>query len=427
MGKPAATFQQSNYASDGATSYPGNIDADIQVVASIASQFAPHQVPPSPGAPVLSQSVAGALAAATYYVKTTFVTAVGETIPSPESNFAVSINNVLNVAAPSAAGAPAGCTGWNVYVSTATGTETKQNGSTPIALGTAWVEPTSGLVAGTALPAGLSQMKVIVDPGTLLLGGAIVSQAAQLSALVVAPVTNPRIDRVVGDLLTGAISIITGAENVSPVPPAITAGKFPIAQLGNLTVGMTSIGNSLITDERVLIWPKVGKQTLWIPAGAMLPRTSNGCGSIANTETTTNKVNVRSMSYANAVDNFAQFNVKMPKSWDKGAITARFFWFSAAIGNSGTAIWGLQGLALQNASTLDTAYGTIQTVTQTLGAANALQVTGDTPAITIGNSPAGEDWVSFQVKRSGTTDTLNQPALLIGVQLILNANAQDDS
>ena len=35
---------------------------------------------------------------------------------------------------------------------TGTGTETRQNGGTAIALGTAWVEPTSGLVAGAALP-----------------------------------------------------------------------------------------------------------------------------------------------------------------------------------------------------------------------------------------------------------------------------------
>lgn len=420
-----AAFQQSKYPTDNGAAYPANIDGDLQVMSQTAAAFAPHAVPAAASSAVLSSSAGGSLGATTYYVRISYTLGAGEVTPSTEASLAVAANNLLNVAAPAASGAVQGVTGWNVYVSTSAGTETRQNGSTPIALGTSWVEPTSGLVSGAALPAGLSQMKVLVDAGSILVSGAIVAQGQQLSALVTAPSVNPRIDRVVGDLLTGAISVVTGAENASPVPPAIPSGKFPIAQLGNLTVGMTQIGNSIITDERVQFWPKVGKQTIWVPAGAMLPRVSNGCGSIAVTETATNKVNVRSMSYANGADNFAQFNVKMPKSWDKGTVTARFYWDAAS--GSGNVTWGLQGLALQNNSALDTAYGTIQTVTQTLNAANQLQITADTPAITIGNSPAGEDWVSFQVKRSGSTDTLAQPALLIGLQLLINTNAQDDA
>lgn len=108
---------------------------------------------PIVGAPVngaLSQTAGGALAATTYFVRSTWTTANGESLPAAETSLAVLINNVLNVAAP--ANPPSGATGWNVYVSTTTGTETKQNGGTPIALGTAWVEPTTGLVAGSALP-----------------------------------------------------------------------------------------------------------------------------------------------------------------------------------------------------------------------------------------------------------------------------------
>lgn len=97
----------------------------------------------------LTQTAAGALPATTYYVKSTWVTASGETAPSVETSLAVLINNILHVAAPGSA--PATATGWNVYVSATTGTETKQN-TTPIALGTPWVEPTTGLVAGAALP-----------------------------------------------------------------------------------------------------------------------------------------------------------------------------------------------------------------------------------------------------------------------------------
>ena len=69
-------------------------------------------------------------------------------MPSSEANLAVSANYELQVASPAIL---AGAAGWNVYVSTSTGNETKQNTS-PIAIGTAWTEPSTGLIAGSALP-----------------------------------------------------------------------------------------------------------------------------------------------------------------------------------------------------------------------------------------------------------------------------------
>ena len=118
------------------------------VYLSAVSIPAAGYVAPTNGA--LTSTTAGALAGATYYVRSTWVTNSGETLPATETSLAVAINKVLNVAHPTGA-APAGAIGWNVYVSTTTGIETLQNAS-PIAVGAAWVEPTSGLVAGAALP-----------------------------------------------------------------------------------------------------------------------------------------------------------------------------------------------------------------------------------------------------------------------------------
>lgn len=103
-----------------------------------------------PAGPTLSQSAGGSLPATTYYVKTTYVTGGGESGPSSESSLAVSANNVLSVASPSMPSPPA--TGWNVYVGTTAGSEKKQN-SSPIAIGTSWTEPTSGLISsGPTVP-----------------------------------------------------------------------------------------------------------------------------------------------------------------------------------------------------------------------------------------------------------------------------------
>lgn len=106
---------------------------------------------PPVAAPSLSKVAGGALAATTYFVRSTYVTATGETAASLESSLAVAASNLLVVAAPPADVA-AKAIGWNVYVSTTAGAETLQNGTVPIAMGTAWTEPTSSAVAGAALP-----------------------------------------------------------------------------------------------------------------------------------------------------------------------------------------------------------------------------------------------------------------------------------
>ena len=103
------------------------------------------------GAPTngaLTATAGGTLAATTYYVESTWTTANGQTMGATETSLAVAADDVLNVAAP--ASPPAAATGWDVYVSTATGTETLQ--ASGIGTTTAWVEPTTGLVAGAALP-----------------------------------------------------------------------------------------------------------------------------------------------------------------------------------------------------------------------------------------------------------------------------------
>lgn len=103
----------------------------------------------APSAPSLSQSAGGTIAATTYFVKITYMNENGETTGSSEASLAVSANNVLVVSSPSSF---VNASGWNVYVSTSTGTETKQNASTT-AIGTNWTEPTTGLVAGASIPA----------------------------------------------------------------------------------------------------------------------------------------------------------------------------------------------------------------------------------------------------------------------------------
>jgi len=107
-----------------------------------------YDVIASPSTPGLS-AVAGSLTLpTTFFVKITYLSALGETLGSAESSQLVGVTQALKVTSP---GAVATAAGWNVYVSTATGTEILQN-STPLAIGADWTMPGTGLIAGAALP-----------------------------------------------------------------------------------------------------------------------------------------------------------------------------------------------------------------------------------------------------------------------------------
>lgn len=168
-----------------------------------------------------------------------------------------------------------------------------------------------------------------------------------------------------------------------------------------------------------------GKHALWIPATAMTGRVSSGA--VVNlTETATNKVDYRSLDFTAGSNLYAQFGIRLPKSWNGGTVTA-IFAFTQPSTSAGTVTWGIQGLALASGGAIDTAFGTAQEVTTTAGTAGTLYLSAETAATTIANSPAAGDWVVFQLYRKGASDTLAVTANLIGLTLYLTYNAGNDA
>lgn len=100
----------------------------------------------APTIPTVSNSTAGgSLPARTEWYKITYVNNVGETLASPETVVVFASSGFLaQVTSPAASG---DATGYNVYATNqGSGQEVKQT-ATPIAIGTNWTEPTSGLVS----------------------------------------------------------------------------------------------------------------------------------------------------------------------------------------------------------------------------------------------------------------------------------------
>src|SRR5262249_11617398 len=110
------------------------------------------QPAPRPVQPALD-GVTGTLLGASYYVRMTWLSGTIEGAPSLEAALTLADSQVLRVTPPATPGSPYTITGWNVYVGTASGSGSLQNAQ-PLALGQAWVMPSSGLVTGTAVGTG---------------------------------------------------------------------------------------------------------------------------------------------------------------------------------------------------------------------------------------------------------------------------------
>ncbi len=201
---------------------------------------------------------------------------------------------------------------------------------------------------------------------------------------------------------------------------------------GSLTVQVEVIaGAGTIADWTVTIAIPVagmGKQTAWVPAGALTPRTTNG-PAIGSVELATNKVMVATLDFDAATVEYAQFVVAMPNGWDEAALTFRFVWSHAATTTNFGVVWAVRALATGDDDAMDAAFGTAVTVTDTGGTTNDQYTSAETAALTAAGSPAAHDLLRFEVYRAATdgSDTLAIDARLEGVVVYYTTNALSDA
>ncbi len=172
----------------------------------------------------------------------------------------------------------------------------------------------------------------------------------------------------------------------------------------------------------------VGKHAVWIPAGSMTARTTNGAAS-GTIETTANKVMVRTLDFDAATAEHAQFQIQMPKGWNEGAVSAVFVWSHATTSVNFGVRWAIRAVALSDNDDIDVAFGTPVPVTDTGGSASRLYRSPETSALTMSGSPAENDFVVFEVYRDSThgEDTLAIDARLHGVAVLYTTNANTDN
>jgi hypothetical protein len=194
-----------------------------------------------------------------------------------------------------------------------------------------------------------------------------------------------------------------------------------------------------VTDENVIergngtTWdsysPGVGKHAVPIMAAGMTPSASGGCAALATIASSANHPDIQTLDFDPSTEEYAQFSIPMPKSWNEGTVTFAPLWSHAATTANFGVVWELQAIAVSNDDTIDAAYGTAQTSTDTGGTTSDLYIGPASSAITIAGTPAAEDMVFFRLGRkvADGSDTMAIDARLHGIVLYITTDAGNDA
>ena len=171
-----------------------------------------------------------------------------------------------------------------------------------------------------------------------------------------------------------------------------------------------------------------GKETMWVPSSAMYGATTNPADA-QQVETTAVRPDMKVLDFDAGTDEFAQFSVAFPKSWNEGTVTYQVYWTPAST-NTGDCIFGLQGVSCGDSDTIDVAYGTAINVTDAgIGTVEDQQVSAESSAVTIAGSPAVDQLTYFQLFRDANAggDTFSADARVLGIKLFFTTDAANDA
>lgn len=167
-----------------------------------------------------------------------------------------------------------------------------------------------------------------------------------------------------------------------------------------------------------------GVHTVWIPASAMTPTTTDGAA-IGLFETSTNKVMVSTLDFDPTTRENAQFTIRMPKSWNQGNFQYSVVWSHPATATNFNVSWGLEMNLIVNANPLDASWFGATSAIDGGGSTNSIYVM-DWENFTNPYTPAGEDFIIFQVYRNAASDNLAVDARLHGLSLKFTTSASSD-
>lgn len=209
--------------------------------------------------------------------------------------------------------------------------------------------------------------------------------------------------------LAALAALATGADKLAYSTGADTFAETAFTAFARTILDDTDAGTVRTTIGAAA---DASTQSIWVPAGALTPRATNGpaSGNIA----LGNGIQQKTLDYDASTAEYAQVMIRMPKGWNENTYTAYFVWTAA---NTGNVVWATRAVAVGDDDVMNASFGTAQSVTDGVTAADDMMQSAATSAVTIAGTPAENDLVVFEVYRDAAngSDTCTVDAKLIGV------------
>ena len=217
----------------------------------------------------------------------------------------------------------------------------------------------------------------------------------------------------------GSSNDVTIKNDADAAVLTVPTGTTNVAVVGDLAVGGS------ITDSGAAV-KVAGLETIYVPAAGMYPETTNGASDLTQVELS-NGPELKCLDFAAAADDFAQFQVIFPKSWNEGTVTFQAF-FTVTGTNTGTVAWGLAGRSFADSADLNTAFGTqvVATAKAHSGTSNDIDVAAVSGNVTIAGA-AADTLTIFQIARDVSADNQSGAARLLGIKLFFTTDAKNDA
>lgn len=171
--------------------------------------------------------------------------------------------------------------------------------------------------------------------------------------------------------------------------------------------------------------PTVGRHDLWVPAAAMVPSTTAGCG--WHEQIAYNDWAMYGMPFDPAGAESAQFGVRLPKSWNESSMKARIYWLNKA-GGAGNVVWYIYTGSAGDGEAAGAFGGGMEFDYDAAQTAYNIQITAEYGNVGVTGSPVAGDLMQFKIYRytGSANDTYGSDAYLLGVMLALTTDAETD-
>lgn len=230
-----------------------------------------------------------------------------------------------------------------------------------------------------------------------------------------------RIYDALGNIIDVATLAVDTTKIVTPTGTQTLTNKTltsPVVNTPTMTSPSVTSGDlNLATGLNVQVNSADPWRTIWLGAGTLKPTTTSGCAAVATVEAGTNDIDYDVLAFDASTDENAFANFQMPESYDGGVVQFRYVWTNAAGLTTETVTFELSGRAYADSDAIDQAVGTPIEVADTWLAQNDIHISAWSGDVTIAGSPAGSQWVHFEVMRDVSEDNLTGDARLIGIQI----------